>query len=52
MMERFYEYSTNRPEITKAEALRLAQLDLWKITQQDWQVPLFWAGYVLVGNWL
>lgn len=52
MMERFYEYLTNQPKITKAEALRLAQLDLWKITQQDWQVPLFWAGYVLVGNWL
>lgn len=51
MMDRFYEYLSQNPNITKAEALRLAQLDLWKVTQQDWKVPLFWAAYVIVGNW-
>ena len=52
VMEHFYQYLTENPTISKAEALRLAQLDLWQVTQQDWQVPLFWAPYVIVGNWL
>jgi CHAT domain-containing protein len=52
MMDRFYYYLRNNPQTNKAEALRLAQLDLWKIEQQDWQIPLFWAAYVIVGNWL
>jgi CHAT domain-containing protein len=52
LMDRFYHYLSKKPQISKAEALRLAQLALWKSEQQDWQIPLFWAAYVIVGNWL
>jgi CHAT domain-containing protein len=38
--------------LTKAEALRRAQLSLWKKPNRDWQRPYFWAAYVLIGNWL
>ena len=52
VMNRFYDYLSQNPQISKAKALRLAQLDLWQNSQQDWQIPLFWAAYVMVGNWL
>ncbi|GAB4297076.1 MAG: CHAT domain-containing protein [Oscillatoriaceae cyanobacterium] len=35
---------------TKAEALRLAQLEL--LQQNQYALPYFWASYVMVGNWL
>ncbi|VEP11298.1 conserved hypothetical protein [Hyella patelloides LEGE 07179] len=51
LMGEFYrQLATN--QISKAEALRRAQLELWKEPSQDWQRPYFWASYVLVGNWL
>jgi CHAT domain-containing protein len=37
------------PNVTKAEALRRAQLS---ILQKHQEHPFFWAPYVLVGNWL
>jgi CHAT domain-containing protein len=37
-------------QVTKAEALRLAQLSLLK--DPDYQSPMHWASYVLLGNWL
>ena len=52
IMGQFYQELKENRAITKAEALRQAQLKLWKNNSQDWQVPSFWAGYVLVGNWL
>jgi CHAT domain-containing protein len=52
LMSRFYQKLIENRVIAKAEALRQAQLDLWKNTSKDWQVPFFWAAYVLVGNWL
>lgn len=55
LMSEFYRQMTNanlkRP-LTKAEALRRAQLSLWTKPNRDWQRPYFWAAYVLVGNWL
>ncbi|NJM49013.1 MAG: CHAT domain-containing protein, partial [Alkalinema sp. RU_4_3] len=36
--------------ISRAEALRQAQLSLLKNPQ--YQLPLFWSPYVLIGNWL
>lgn len=36
--------------ITKAEALRRAQLSLKQ--QRQYRHPIYWAPYVLVGNWL
>jgi CHAT domain-containing protein len=52
LMSLFYQKLSENPAIAKAEALRQAQLELWKNIAQDWQVPFFWASYVLVGNWL
>lgn len=37
-------------EITKAKAVRLAQLAL--ITNPQYEHPRYWATYVLVGNWI
>ncbi|MBG1245260.1 CHAT domain-containing protein [Nostoc sp. NZL] len=37
-------------QVTKAEALRQAQLSLLK--DPDYRHPLHWASYVLLGNWL
>ncbi|WP_293058356.1 MULTISPECIES: CHAT domain-containing protein [unclassified Moorena] len=48
-MNKFYEY-LKQPEITKAEAVRKAQLDL--IGDAKFNEPLFWAPFILVGNWL
>lgn len=47
LMEQFYKQLT-KPEITKAEALHQAQLELFK----QYKAPYYWAPYVLVGNWL
>ena len=49
LMTRFYEY-LQQQGMTKAEALRKAQLDL--INHPDFNEPIFWAPFVLVGNWL
>ena len=51
LMGEFYRQLANN-QINKAEALRRAQLKLWKEPNQDWQRPYFWASYILVGNWL
>jgi CHAT domain-containing protein len=49
LMGQFYQELAN-PELTKAEALRRAQLALLK--ERQYQHPYFWAPYVLLGNWL
>ncbi|MFN6461557.1 MAG: CHAT domain-containing protein [Nostoc sp. DedVER02] len=49
LMTRFYD-QLRQPKITKAEALRQAQIDL--IRQTDFNDPFFWSAFVLVGNWL
>ncbi|HAX80500.1 MAG TPA: hypothetical protein DCY88_32855 [Cyanobacteria bacterium UBA11372] len=36
--------------LTKAGALRQAQLNLWQ--NPRYKRPMFWAPYVLLGNWL
>ena len=43
----FYRQLTN-PQISKAEALRRAQVALLK---GKYKPPYFWAPFVLVGNW-
>lgn len=47
LMSQFY-HSLENPTLTKAEALRRAQLTL--LTNDE--NPYFWAPYVLIGNWL
>lgn len=49
MMSQFYQQLIN-PKITKAEALRTAQLNV--LSNSRYQHPRYWAPYVLVGNWL
>ncbi len=51
LMFRFYKYLSEQPELTKAEALRRAQLDLWDVSDRNWRTPIYWAAYVIVGNW-
>ena len=48
LMKSFYQQLENNG---KAEALRQAQLKLWQVADKDWQVPAFWAAYVMIGNW-
>lgn len=50
LMRQFYRAWTARPEVTKAEALRRAQLELLK--DRRFRHPCYWAGFVLIGNWL
>ncbi len=49
LMIDFY-HSLNQSDLTKAEALRQAQLKL--LQNPDYQHPIYWAAYLLVGNWL
>lgn len=49
LMTQFYN-QLQKPQITKAEALRQAQISL--IRQTDFRDPFFWSAFVLVGNWL
>ena len=49
LMDYYYQELT-KSNITKAEALRNAQLSL--IKQEEYNTPYFWAPYVLIGNWL
>jgi CHAT domain-containing protein len=48
-MTEFYQ-ALNQPNVSKAEALRQAQLSLLHSSQ--YQQPFYWAPFVLVGNWL
>ncbi|BAZ08274.1 TPR repeat protein [Calothrix sp. NIES-4071] len=49
LMTQLYE-QLQQPKITKAEALRQAQINL--IRKTDFADPFFWSAFVLVGNWL
>lgn len=49
LMKQFYS-SLSQPGMTKAEALRQAQLIL--LHSSDYQHPYYWAPFVLVGHWL
>jgi CHAT domain-containing protein len=49
MGEFYKELKTGK--VSKAEALRLAQLKLMK-EYSNFSAPLYWAPFILVGNWL
>jgi CHAT domain-containing protein len=48
-MTKFYQV-LNQPNVSKASALRQAQLSL--LHSRQYQHPFYWAPFVLVGNWL
>ena len=48
-MTQFYQ-ALKTSEISKAEALRQAQLSLLRSSQ--YQHPFYWSAFILVGNWL
>jgi CHAT domain-containing protein len=48
LMSHFYE-ELAKNKLNKAEALRQAQLTL--LNNPNYEIPRFWAPYVLVGNW-
>jgi CHAT domain-containing protein/tetratricopeptide (TPR) repeat protein len=48
LMQDFYK-ALGQPGITKAEALRHAQIQL--LQNPQYQTPYYWASYILVGNW-
>lgn len=48
LMGKFYEELANNPNITKSQALQLAQQHIL----QNKPHPRYWAPYVLIGNWL
>jgi CHAT domain-containing protein len=45
----YQELSKSEPGMTRAEALRRAQVNL--LHSPGYRAPVFWAPYVLVGNW-
>jgi CHAT domain-containing protein len=51
LVEQFY-HQLPRSGISKAEALRQAQISLLQSPTADYHHPYYWAAYVLVGNWL
>lgn len=51
LMSLFYEYY-KKPQVTKAEALRQAQLTLLRdYPDTDYNRPYYWAAFVIIGNW-
>jgi CHAT domain-containing protein/uncharacterized protein HemY len=50
LMVNFYRQLIEHPDFSKAEALRQAQLAV--LNRPDTHHPLYWAPYVLIGNWL
>jgi CHAT domain-containing protein len=49
LIQAFYQF-LSQPQVTKAQALRQAQLSLLK--NPRYRHPNYWAPFVLVGNWL
>ncbi|MGB3694368.1 MAG: CHAT domain-containing protein [Spirulinaceae cyanobacterium] len=50
LMTKFYEELSQDNNITKAEALRRAQMAI--LQDQKFSHPYYWSAFVLVGNWL
>jgi CHAT domain-containing protein len=48
LMQQFYGTLTGRDRVSKAEALRAAQIAI----RQEYEHPYYWAPFVLLGNWL
>jgi len=52
LMGKFYQNLSADAEISKAKALRQAQLELLAEEDSQYRHPYYWAPFVLIGNWL
>ncbi|WP_198011364.1 CHAT domain-containing protein [Synechococcus sp. PCC 7335] len=55
LFSNYFYQALQQPDTSKAQALRLAQLQILKgedANSQLYQHPRFWAPYILLGNWL
>ena len=52
LMGYFYQNLAEDTQISKAQALREAQLTLLQTSESQYRHPYYWAPFVLVGNWL
>ena len=53
LIAEFYRQLAQHPDISKAQALRNAQLMvLTDPAYEDYRHPIFWAPYLVIGNWL
>ncbi len=48
LMKRFYQ-GVLKDKLRPAAALRAAQISMWQ--EKRWEVPYYWAGFVLQGEW-
>jgi hypothetical protein len=49
LMKRFYQGMLGGERLRPADALRQAQLSIWK--EKRWREPYYWAAFVLQGEW-
>ncbi len=52
LMGYFYQNLAKDSQMSKAQALREAQLTLLHTSESQYRHPYYWAPFVLVGNWL
>ena len=52
LMGKFYNNLANDTQVSKAGALRKAQLELLAEADSQYRHPYYWAPFVLIGNWL
>ncbi|MEM9508054.1 MAG: CHAT domain-containing protein [Cyanobacteria bacterium P01_E01_bin.35] len=52
LMGKFYTNLASDNQISKANALRRAQLELLAESDSQYRHPYYWAPFVLIGNWL
>jgi CHAT domain-containing protein len=50
LITEFYRLLQSSPNISKAEALRLAQIEL--LRDRRYRHPCYWSPYLIIGNWL
>jgi len=52
LLNRFYRYWLGgEAPVTKAHALQKSIIDTMESTENDWDLPFFWANFLLIGDW-
>ncbi len=49
LMKRFYEGMLGAQRLRPAEALRRAQIEMWR--KKEWRAPYYWGAFTLQGEW-